>query len=164
MEEKYIMLQEFPQEFKAKFAATIKYMNKKGTAGNIAKLQASDNIYYINEAGSIATTNFDPRNKTINWDPDHLLYTDDNILVSPATVLAHEADHAYRSTMKLYRVTILQKFKSIVIQKKKGQMPSTGKKKKTSYNRKEQDAARKHGDINKQQTTRKKIIEVNNPI
>ena len=143
------------QEFKAKFAATIKYMNKKGTAGNIAKLQASDNIYYINEAGSIATTNFDPRNKTINWDPDHLLYTDDNILVSPATILAHEADHAqkYDEVIQSNDPTEVQKYSD---SKKEGSDAQYGKKEeKRVITGKEQDAARKHGDINKQQTTRK---------
>lgn len=130
-------------------------MNKKGTAGNIAKLQASDNIYYINEAGSIATTNFDPRNKTINWDPDHLLYTDDNILVSPATILAHEADHAqkYDEVIQSNDPTEVQKYSD---SKKEGSDAQYGKKEeKRVITGKEQDAARKHGDINKQQTTRK---------
>ena len=32
-------------EFKKQFAATVKYMNSRGTAGNLAKLEASDIIY-----------------------------------------------------------------------------------------------------------------------
>lgn len=75
---------------------TVQYMNEKGTAGNLAKLNQSEKIYYINEVESIESASFNPKNQTINWDPNHLIQTDEQILMSPATVLAHEMDHAQK--------------------------------------------------------------------
>ena len=37
------------QAFKDKFAETIKYMNERGSSGDIAALEASDKVYYISE-------------------------------------------------------------------------------------------------------------------
>ena len=36
-------------KFKRQFAATVKFMNSKGTAGDLAKLHSSETIYYIGE-------------------------------------------------------------------------------------------------------------------
>ena len=88
--------------FKQKFAATIQFMNSKGTAGDLASLHDSDVVYYMaeikqedlrpGENNSI----FDHRENTIYWDYTHFALTDSDILLSPATVLAHEAAHAVR--------------------------------------------------------------------
>ena len=35
------------EQFKRQFSATVQFMNKRGTSGDIAKLEASEDIYYI---------------------------------------------------------------------------------------------------------------------
>ena len=142
------------QDFKDKFAATVKYMNEKGTAGGIANLQASDNSYYIKEAGSISGTNFNPATNTISWDPNHLLQTDDEILVSPATVLAHEVDHAqkYDEVVNSGDNAVIQEYNNSVTKGSDDQYEK--KEERRVIMGTEQKAARKHGDINKNQTTR----------
>ena len=88
--------------FKQKFAATIQFMNSKGTAGDLVSLHDSDVVYYIAEIKQKDlrpgenNSKFDYRENTIYWDYTHFAQTDSNILLSPATVLAHEAAHAVR--------------------------------------------------------------------
>ena len=85
------------KEFKQQFAATVKYMNTRGTAGNLAKLEASDVIYYISEVNNIKSVRFSATdNNTIYWDPTHLYGTSSGLWLSPATALDHEATHALR--------------------------------------------------------------------
>ena len=143
------------QEFKDKFTATIRYMNSKGTSGNMAKLEASENVYYINEAKSVYKTNFNAKTKTINWDPNHLVLTDEGILMSPATALAHEADHAQR-----YDKVVRENDDSAKKEYNDSIKPNSDNQYSTKEERRviqgaEQSAARKHGDINAKQTTRK---------
>ena len=45
------------QKFKDKFAATIKYMNSRGSAGDIASLEKSDKVYYIGDKDSAGKSN-----------------------------------------------------------------------------------------------------------
>ena len=142
------------ESFKQKFAETIQYMNLCGTAGDIAKLQSSNNIYYIDEATSIEGTQFDPNTGTISWDPNHLVETTDGKLLSPATVLAHEADHAqkYDSTIQSNDNEVKQQYNESV-KSHSDEQYSKGEERRVITGT-EQEAARKHGDINKQQTTR----------
>ena len=65
------------QEFKDKFAATIKYMNTRGTSGDIAKLHASENTYYINEGDAA----FDPTCNEIHWKPNQIVLTDNQTIL-----------------------------------------------------------------------------------
>lgn len=88
--------------FKQKFAATIQFINSKGTAGDLVSLHDSDVVYYIAEIKQKDlrpgenNSEFDYRENTIYWDYTHFALTDSDILLSPATVLAHEAAHAVR--------------------------------------------------------------------
>jgi RHS repeat-associated protein len=85
------------QKFKDKFAATIKYMNSRGSAGDIASLEKSDKVYYIGDKDSAGKSNkfvVDGTQTTIYWDPDTAYQTTEGIWISPATVLAHEVGHA----------------------------------------------------------------------
>ena len=143
------------QEFKDKFTATIRYMNSRGTSGNLAKLETSENVYYINEAKSVYKTNFNAKTKTINWDPNHLVLTDEGILMSPATALAHEADHAQK-----YDKVVRENDNSAKKEYNDSIKPNSDSQYSTKEERRviqgaEQSAARKHGDINAKQTTRK---------
>ena len=79
------------QAFKDKFAETIKYMNERGSSGDIAALEASDKVYYISEGDE---SSFRVEERTIYWDPNTAYQTNEGIWRSPATVLAHEAGHA----------------------------------------------------------------------
>ena len=79
------------QAFKDKFAETIKYMNERGSSGDIAALEASDKVYYISEGDE---SSFRVEERTIYWDPNTAYQTNEGIWLSPATVLAHEAGHA----------------------------------------------------------------------
>ncbi len=69
-------------------------MNSRGTAGAISELESSDNIYYISEISNVKYTSFSHVDRTIYWDPNHLVETDLYIWISPATILGHEAEHA----------------------------------------------------------------------
>ena len=80
--------------FKQKFAAVVQFMNEKGTAGDLATLEASDKVYYIQEVASANDNRFIPKSKTISWAPDAIAVTEDYMQLSPATTLAHEAAHA----------------------------------------------------------------------
>ncbi|MCQ2161785.1 MAG: hypothetical protein MJY86_00745 [Bacteroidales bacterium] len=63
--------------FKKKFHDTVRYMNSKGTAGNLAKLESSEIVYYIKETSSIEDVMFSIKdNNTIYWGPNHLAKTD----------------------------------------------------------------------------------------
>lgn len=121
----------------------------------MAKLEASENVYYINEAKSVYKTNFNAKTKTINWDPNHLVLTDEGILMSPATALAHEADHAQR-----YDKVVRENDDSAKKEYNDSIKPNSDNQYSTKEERRviqgaEQSAARKHGDINAKQTTRK---------
>lgn len=58
----------------------------------LAKLQDSDETYYIAEAKMEG--NYNPNTKTINWDPNMGLITTEGAILSPTTILNHEIDHA----------------------------------------------------------------------
>ena len=142
------------EEFKTKFAQTVQYMNEKGTAGNLAKLNQSEKIYYINEVESIESASFNPKNQTINWDPNHLIQTDEQILMSPATVLAHEMDHAQK-----YDEIIRSNDSDAIVSYNNSVKLGSDK----QYHKKEerrviegteQIAAKKHGEIRNDQKTR----------
>jgi D-lyxose ketol-isomerase len=56
-------------------------------------LHASDNIYYITEGVNRSRFSWGNAN-TITWDSDLGLLTNENIVISPTSVLNHEIDHA----------------------------------------------------------------------
>ena len=142
-------------KFKEQFSATISYMNKKGTSGDIAKIHASPIVYYIAETDNPAGNTFAPEdNKTIYWNPNNIVETDSGIWISPATALAHEADHAqeYDAAKRDESNT---KAKALDAAKAPNSDPDYG----TEEERRvitgtEQTAARKHGEIREDQVTR----------
>jgi hypothetical protein len=78
--------------FKKKFAMTIQYMNNRGTSGMIAKLNRIGRTILIDNTGK--GSYYKPSEQAIYWDPTAGIKTDKGHLLSPATVLNHEVDHA----------------------------------------------------------------------
>ena len=80
------------ERFKQQFAEAVEFMNAAGTSYNIAKIHASERVYYIKE-GKKSTFQYD--RMTIVWNPNRIVYNSySGLLRSPATVLAHEFRHA----------------------------------------------------------------------
>ncbi|MEO6882417.1 MAG: hypothetical protein ABI199_00180 [Bacteroidia bacterium] len=96
-------------QFKIQFATTIKYLNQHGAAGVIAKLEASKVPVYIQESTSISSgteaeggDKFTPDKakggngkNTILWNAHAGVLTTKGHILSAASGLSHEADHAY---------------------------------------------------------------------
>ena len=80
------------EEFKKSFAESVQYLNKNGAGGMLKALNASDEIYYISESNK--NSSFDPKTKTISWDPTSAVLTNELKELSPTTLLNHEIDHA----------------------------------------------------------------------
>ena len=133
------------EAFKQKFAAVVQFMNEKGTAGDLATLEASDFTYFIAEAKIEEGWNrFSKKSSTIYWDPDHIAESDEKIWISPATILAHESAHAVEYDQAKHTNTI----KELTSNKSKieDKIITTT----------EQIAAQKHGEIDSDQVTRTK--------
>ena len=141
------------QEFKDKFALTIQYMNERGSAGDIATLEKSHNIYWISEGDA----HFNPRTNTISWNPQQILKTDKDIYLFPATILAHEVRHGRQKEEKT-PVEFQEQ------SQKNKQNPYENNLEEEVITTTEQHAARKHGDISANQTTREnhqgQLIEI----
>jgi RHS repeat-associated protein len=131
------------KEFKKQFAATVKYMNSKGTGGILKKINDSSKKVYIKEENG--KSSFDPNTNTIKWDPDLGVITTNGTILSPATVLNHEADHANQN------ITNPEK------QKTDENTPDanySNKEEKRVIEGTEQTTARKHGEIEDGEVTR----------
>ena len=138
-----------PEWFKERFAATIQYMNEKGTSWIFKKIQDSDNIYYIDYVEEITEDKhimYDPNKRTIYWNPNLFIKTSNDVILYPATILAHEGAHVLQD----------EKYKS--------SWNELAEKKDDKYDNQldrevittiEQEVAIKHGDIFKGDVTRK---------
>ena len=153
--EKLYFASNVSEKFKQQFAATIQFMNSRGTSGDLARLEASEVIYYIAHAKD-SRNHFNRATNTISWDPNTVIETSDNILISPATVLAHEAAHAVKydqvlnsndESMQKSYIESLNSNDNNEYKSKEEERVITGT---------EQTAARKHGEIRNDQVTRKK--------
>lgn len=83
------------EEFKQIYFETTKYMKEKGTYSDLAKLEASEETYTILEGHKLSENRFFPRTRTLQWSPGYGMRSQSTYLVvSPATILAHEAGHA----------------------------------------------------------------------
>ncbi|WP_291152102.1 DUF6443 domain-containing protein [Flavobacterium sp. UBA7680] len=80
------------EKFKKNFAQAIAYLKANKMDGLFAKLQASDVVYTIEQGSNLSF--FDPSNNTITWDDENGIITSENEILSPTTLLNHEADHA----------------------------------------------------------------------
>ena len=140
------------ESFKQKFSATVQYMNDRGSSGDLATLEASDQVYYIGETNSEGKTNtFSTDEQTIYWDPNTAYQTDEGIWLSPATVLAHEAGHA-----KKYNENPSKFLADITTDKQ-----YDNKEDRRNITTTEQRAAKKHKEIKEDGVTRKNHKVVN---
>ena len=155
--EKLYYAKNVSDRFKKQFSETIKFMNTKGTSGDIARLHSSNIIYYIGEAriGKGRWNHFNRNTRTILWDPNTIYESPDNLLISPATTLAHEAAHAVRydnavnsnnPDVKSDYIRTLQYDPTNDFDSVEEEIVITTT---------EQSAARKHGEIRNDQVTRK---------
>ena len=83
------------KEFRKAFALAIKHLNKNKAGGIFAKLEARKEIFTIQEGN--ANDKYSPSTKTITWDSNNGLLTNDGVLLSPTTALNHEGDHALQN-------------------------------------------------------------------
>ena len=88
------------QAFKDNFAKAIQYLKDNKCDGLFSKLQALKNTIYIGEATTQQKANngacFTPDDMTIHWDPSMGILTTNHHILSPTTLLNHEADHALK--------------------------------------------------------------------
>jgi hypothetical protein len=82
-----------PEWFKERFAATIQYMNERGTSWIFKNLQDSDEVYYIQYTQN-RKIGYKLSEKTIYWNPNAFSKNTNGTIVFPATILAHEGRHA----------------------------------------------------------------------
>ena len=80
------------QQFKNDFALAVKYLHENNCDGLIAKLENRPEIIYIAEF--TGNSFFRKSTYTIFWNPTGGLITGLGVVLSPTTVLNHEADHA----------------------------------------------------------------------
>lgn len=137
------------QEFKERFAEAVSFMNEHGTSYNIARIQASERIYFINEGES---SSFNWGTQTIVWNPTKVAYNSESeLLRSPATVLAHEFRHA-RDYDELLKEGKTPDEAQKILNTKNKQYDTEAERRAITMT--EQYAARAHGEIGPDQVTR----------
>ena len=138
------------EEFKKRFAETVRFMNEHGTSYNIARIHASPMVYYIAEGKE---NSFRPSSRTIVWNPTKVAYDNQsNYLRSPATTLAHEFGHAYRFDSLLQQGYQQNEIITIMSKETGDEYDNTEEKRVITTT--EQYAARAHGEIDPDQVTR----------
>ena len=137
------------KQFKDKFAEAVSFMNKKGTSYNLWNMEESDHVYYISEGKS---SSFSYGSGTLYWNPNEIVVSSKGIAISPVTILAHEAGHA--ADYDKVRDD-KEQLKEYAQKNTRGSDPQYGKKtEREVITKTEQDAARKHGEIQKDDVTR----------
>ena len=131
------------ENFKTKFSLTIQFMNRMGSSGIIKAINDRPEIIYISEKKG--QSSFNPKTNTIEWDPNLGVLTNNNIIISPATVLNHEADHALQEYIHPIQKREDLKSSDIRYKNKEEKRVITGS---------EQETALKHGEIKKGEITR----------
>ena len=132
-------------EFKNDFKQAVQYLNKFGVGDLLAKLHASDKIYYINEGKPLSSSSFNAKTKTITWSSRTGILTNNAFELSPTTILNHEIDHAVQFDQNRKQQLIDSKVKDKNYGNKEEKRVITGS---------EQETARKLGEINKTEVTR----------
>ena len=143
------------EKFKQQFAEVVKFMNAKGTAGDLAKLEASSEIFYIDDADEQGKSRFSPKEMTIYWDANSIIETTDNIYISPATILSHEANHAAEYNRVMQNDSNSERSKLNKAKEPNSDREYDNKEERRVITGIEQEAARKHGEIRQDQVTRK---------
>ena len=85
--------------FKRDFKIAVNYLKEHKVDGILAKLEKLDNIIYIVEQKLNECSNYKLSENTIYWEPNVGVMTTDGVLLSPTTVLNHEADHALQGNI-----------------------------------------------------------------
>jgi RHS repeat-associated protein len=80
------------EEFKAAFAQAVHHLNNHNSGNMMAQLESSKIVYYIDETTGGSFYNSDKR--TISWDPNMAVVTNNAVELSPTSILNHEVDHA----------------------------------------------------------------------
>ena len=146
-------------EFKNKFAKTVKFMNSKGTSGKMAKLNKLGRTELVDNTGN--GTFYRRSEGAIYFDPSGGVETHKDHLLSPATLLGHEIDHAVQDKDK----STHDKFINDLNTPDKNY---TNKEDRRVITGSEQETALKHGEIKKGEVTRedhgfKKILIMPDP-
>jgi len=132
------------QAFKRDVVNTIRYMNRKGTSGNIKEIMNNrEKTVYIKKTSG--GTNFDANTNTLYWNPEMGIVTTNGFKLSPATALGHDADHAQQWLKNPEQYKLDAKQESSSYERKEEERVVTGS---------EQDTAKKHGEIQEGETTR----------
>ena len=87
--------------FKRDFKIAVNYLKEHKVDGILAKLEKLDNIIYIVEQKLNECSNYKLSENTIYWEPNVGVMTTDGVLLSPTTVLNHEADHALQGNINM---------------------------------------------------------------
>lgn len=132
-------------EFKEKFAKTVNFMNDKGTSGQLAELNEMSETTLIDNTGNGSF--YRPSTDELFWDPTMAVETTNNKIMSPATVLGHEIDHALSDKK--------DSVKHAENSKKGSDAKYDTKEEKRVIQGSEQTTAKKHGDIKPGEVTRK---------
>ncbi len=133
------------KEFKQQFAIAVAYLNKHGAGGMLAELHASETVYYVTEEATMISS-YDPKTRTLAWNPTVALLTNEDHELSPTSILNHEVDHA------------LQHDQNPEQQKKDADIqggPYQNKEEERVVTGSEQETARKLGEIKPGEVTRK---------
>ena len=79
-------------QFQHDFQVTKDFLDKNNVGDILTELDNIEEVIIIRETDG--KSKFDPNTNTISWNPTGGVLTDLGIVLSPATVLNHEADHA----------------------------------------------------------------------
>lgn len=140
---KIVYAQGSTQSFKNNFASSIQHLNKSGLGGLFSSLQKSSTVYTMKQG---ASTFYNSKTNTINWNPTMGVYTNEGHALSPTTVLNHEADHANQDDNNPEQMKTDKKTKDSQYGNKEEKRVITGS---------EQKTAKGLGEIGKNDVTRK---------
>ena len=90
---KIVFANSVSESFKKDYNLAVQYLNHHGVGDMLQKLDASPTVYYISES-VVGRNYFDTDTRIISWDSRMGIETNELHLLSPATLLNHEIDHA----------------------------------------------------------------------
>ena len=81
------------EDFKSNFESACSHLKKYNSGEILSKIEQLEATIFVKEESN-RSSYYSPKQKTIFWNPYQGLETTDGKLLSPTTVLNHEADHA----------------------------------------------------------------------